>query len=117
MDRTLLWNAHLNHILNKVSALLGPLCNIVRCIPCKMRYVIYNTLVTPHLLYLVEVGGSVAKTELSNVQRAQNKCIKLIFNYPRLRQLKKYENIGIMTIRQLYVYNIYIREILNKTYT
>lgn len=118
LDKSLSWNAHLDKIKTKLSSLLGSLRNIVRCIPHRLRHTIYNALVKPHLLYLVEIWGSAAKTKLANLQVTQNKLIKMIFNYPFLTATSKiYEETKIMNIRQLYIYQtcIFIHKVLNKT--
>lgn len=118
MDSQLTWNTQIDYIRNKLSSLLGSLRNIVRCIPRKLRYTIYNTLVKPHLMYLIEIWGSAAKTKLANLQIIQNKIIKMLFNYPYLTATSKiYEDTKIMNIRQLYTYNvcIFVRKALSKT--
>lgn len=118
MNSSLTWNAHIDHIKNKLSALSGSLHNIVRCIPPKLRYTMYNSLVKPHLLNLIEVWGSAAKTKLSELQVTQNKLIKILFGYPyRTSTNRIYQDTKIMNIRQLYIYNtcIFIRKIIKKS--
>ena len=117
IDSTLSWNAQIEYIKNKLSTLLGTLRNIVRCIPRILRYTIYNSLVKPHLLYLIELWGSATKTKLSELQRSQNKLIKMLFNYPFLTSTSKiYNDTKLMNIKQLYIYNtcIFINKVLNK---
>lgn len=102
----------------KLSSLVGALHSIVRCIPQRLRYTIYNSLVKPHLLYLIEIWGSAPKTKLSQLQITQNKLIKMLFNYPYLTATTKiYKDTKLMNIKQLYTYNIciFIKKVLNKT--
>ncbi|CAF4833004.1 unnamed protein product [Pieris macdunnoughi] len=68
MDSGLTWNTQIEHIRSKLCSLMGSLRHIARCIPRQVRYTIYNSLVKPHLLYLIEVWGSAAKTKLINIQ-------------------------------------------------
>lgn len=118
MDSQLTWKSQIEHIKNKLSSLLGSLRHMVRCIPRRLRYTIYNALVKPHLLYLIEVWGSAAKTKLAEIQVAQNKIIKMLFHYPYLTPTKKiYTETKLMNIKQLYIYNIciFIRKTINKS--
>lgn len=118
MDSKLTWNAHIDKIKSKLSSLIGSLRNITRCIPHKLRHTIYNTLVKPHLLYLIEIWGSAAKTKLAELQIAQNKIIKLLFNYPYLTSTTQiYNETKIMNLKQLYTYCtcLLVRKICHKT--
>lgn len=115
MDSHLTWTTQIEHIRNKLATLIGPLRRITRCIPRHVRYTIYNTLVKPHLLYLVEIWGSAVKTKLAGLQITQNKIIKTIFNYHYLTSTNKiFTETKLMTIKQLYIYNtcILIKKIL-----
>lgn len=117
LDNSLNWKLHIDKIKNKITSLTGSLRNIVRCLPDKVRYLIYNSLVKPHIDYLIEVWGSAAKTNLSTVQTAQNKLIKVLFNYNVLTPTTKlYKNTNIMNINQTYTYRtcILIRKIINR---
>lgn len=118
LDCYLNWKIQIEHIRSKLSSLLGSLRNIVRCLPHRVRQTIYNSLVKPHLLYLVEIWGSAPKTNLKDLQIAQNKIIKMLFNYKYLTpSIKVYKKTQIMNIKQLYTYCscILIRKILTKT--
>lgn len=78
---------------------------------------IYNSLVKPHLLYLIEIWGVASKSNIAQLQIAQNKIIKLLFHYPYLTPSDKvYKETKLMNIKQLYNYTtcILIRKILDK---
>lgn len=78
---------------------------------------IYNSLVKPHLQYLIEVWGSTADTNLKELQRTQNKIIKLLFHYDYLTPTTKvYSETKLMSVKQLYTYStcLLIRKILHK---
>lgn len=118
MDCHLNWNTQIDHIRAKLSSLLGSLRNIVRCLPHRVRQTIYNSLVKPHLLYLIEIWGSAPKTNLKYLQIAQNKLVKMLFNYDYLTStVKVYKETKLMNIKQLYTFCscILIRKILNKS--
>ena len=106
LDSNLTWNPYLQHIKNKLSSLVGSLHKIVRCIPKKVRLLIYNALVKPHLLYLIEVWGNASKTSVKSIQILQNKLIKILHNYDILTPSKTiYKETKLLNIKQLFTYN------------
>lgn len=118
MDSRLTWNVQIEHIRTKLSSLIGSLRHIVGCIPRQIRYTIYNSLVKPHLLYLIEIWGSAVKTKVSELQIMQNKIIKTLFHYHFLTSSSKiYKETNLMNIKQLYIYNtcILVRKILKSS--
>lgn len=117
MDSQLTWHSQIDHIKNKLSTLIGSLYNITHCIPKNMRYTIYNSLVKSHLLCLIEMWGSVGKTKLQELQRIQNRIIKVLFRYPYLTPTRTiFKETKLMNIKQLYIYNtcVLIRKIMDK---
>lgn len=117
LDSKLTWLPHIQKIKSKLQSLTGTLRGIVRCLPRQIRYLIYFSLVKPHIDYLVEIWGSAAKTHINLLQIAQNKLLKTLFNYDYLTPTQSlYEETKLMNITQTYIYNtcILIRKILNK---
>lgn len=117
LDCDLTWKPHIEKVKNKLASLTGLLRSISRCLPQKVRYLIYNALVKPHIDYLVEIWGSAAKTNLNQIQRAQNKLIKALFNYNYLTPTEElYKKTKLLNITQIYIYNtcLLIRKILTK---
>lgn len=117
IDNNLNWNNQIDYIKDKLSSLTGSLYNISNCIPKNIRFTIYNSLVKSHLLYLIEIWGNAGKTKLQELQRVQNKIIKILFRYPYLTPTYKiFEETKLMNIKQLYMYTtcILIRKILDK---
>lgn len=117
MDTYLTWNVHINHLISKLLSLHASLRINVRCIPRKLRFTIYNSLIKSHLSYLIEIWGSTAKTRLDKLQVLQNKIIKMLFNFKFRTSTKKiYRETKLMSIKQLYNYStcIFIRKTINK---
>lgn len=117
LDTQLTWKAHIDKIRAKLTSLMGVLRGSVRCFPKSVRYTIYNTMVKPHLDYLIEVWGSAAKVHLGTLQRSQNKIIKLLFHYDYLTPTTRiYKETHLMTILQNYKYNtcMLVHKIINK---
>lgn len=116
LDTNLTWKPHIEKVISKLRSLSSRLRNFSRCIPHHVRYTIYNALIKPNINYLIEVWGSTFKTTLQNLQTAQNKCIKVLFNYGYFTPTSKvYKNTKLMNIKQLYTFNIcvLIHKILN----
>lgn len=117
IDEKLTWKPHIERVRNKLSSLTGSLRGAARCLPLNTRYVIYNALVKPHIDYLIEIWGSAANTNLRPIQRAQNKIVKVLFQYKHLTpSYKLYKETKLLSIHQTYVYLtcILIRKILTK---
>lgn len=117
LDNKLTWKEHIKYVKSKLISLTGVLRSVVRCLPRKVCYIIYNSLVKPHIDYLIQIWGSAAKTNLISLQRAQNKLIKILFRYNFLTATEKiYKETKLMNITNTYKYNtcILIRKILSK---
>lgn len=117
LDNRLTWKPHLEKLQSKLSSIMGTLRGTSRCFPKSVRYIIYNSMVKPHLDYLIEVWGSAAKTHLKSLQITQNKIIKQLFHYNYLTPTDKvYKETKLMTILQTYTYNtcMLVHKILNK---
>lgn len=118
LDSHLTWKPHINKIKTKLTALTGLLKNITKCFPRQTRYILYNSLVKPHLDYLIEIWGTAAPTNLAPLRTSQNKLIKVLFNYDFLAPTDQiYKNTKLMNIEQSYQYFtcILVRKILNQS--
>lgn len=118
VDDKLTWKPHIEQIRIKLTSVLGALRKISNCIPHKVRPIIYNSLVKPHLEYLIEIWGSAAATNLNPLQRAQNKIIKVLFHYPYNTPTNElYKKTKLFNLRQLYIYYtcILIKKITTKS--
>lgn len=117
LDNHLTWKPQIEKIKSKLLSLTGALCGNVRCFPKQVRYFIYNSLVKPHIDYLIEVWGTASKSSLKEIQIKQNKLLKILFGYNfRTSTDKIYKETRLMDIKQSYEYStcILIRKILNK---
>lgn len=117
LDNKMTWKPHIQKIKAKLTSLMGAIRSIVRCLPRVVRYIIYNSLIKPHIDYLIEIWGSASKTNLEPLQIAQNKLIKILFKYDFLTSTQKiYKETGLMNINQTYIYYncLLVRKILNK---
>lgn len=118
LDDKLTWQIHINYVKTKLNSLLGALRKASNCIPKKVRNILYNSLIKSNLEYLIEIWGSAALSNLSPLQRLQNKIIKTLFHYPYLTPTTLlYKKTNLLNIKQLYTYNtcVLIKNILSKS--
>lgn len=107
LDDKLTWGPHISHVRSKLTSLCGALRRVGNCIPPKIKYAIYNSLIKPHLEYLIEVWGSAAKTNIRDLQITQNKLVKQLFNYDFLTPTKLlYSKTKLFNLSQLYNYAV-----------
>lgn len=117
LDEKLTWRPHIENIKSKIIPLTGALRRISSYLPKQIKYHLYNSLVKPHLDYLVPVWGSSADSNIKQLQISQNKLIKALFQFGFWTSSSIiYNETKIMNIRQLYKYNtcILIKKILQK---
>lgn len=121
MDSKLTWQYHIDHLKNKISPLIGALRKISLCIPNKIRPIIYNSLVKPHIEYLIEIWGTAAKSNIKSLQTLQNKIIKVLYKYDYMTpSVELYKKTKFLNINQLYTLKtcMLIRKIItNKTHS
>lgn len=105
LDHYLDFKQHIHKIKTKLTSLSGAVRAASNCLPRKIKYIIYNSLIKPHIDYLIEIWGTAAKSNLEPLQRAQNKFIKTLFNYDyNTPTIKIYTDTKIMNINQTYKY-------------
>lgn len=115
LDKNLNWKPHIDKVKSKLTSLSGALRSFAKNIPTQVRYTIYNSLIKPHIDYLIEVWGTAVKTNLEALQIAQNKLIKVLFQYHYLTPTKTlYSETKLLNINQTYVYYncLLVRKIL-----
>ena len=78
MDEKLNWQAHIEHIKNKVIPLTGALNRCKYFLSDKARYNIYNTYFLPDIKYPIPIWCNV--TNFNKVKVLQNRILKTLFN-------------------------------------
>ena len=116
LDNKLCWTPHIESIKSKLMSLLGSMRGYINNFPRNIRLTIYNSLVKSHLNYLIEIWGCASKSTLKDLQIAQNKIIKTLFNYNYLTPTSQlYRETKLMSVGQLYAFNtcLLIRKIID----
>ena len=74
IDSHLNWKPHVEKISKKISKTLAILNRLKHYIPIDTLQILYNSLISPHLLYGILLWGH----KLGNIAKAQKKAIRLI---------------------------------------
>lgn len=83
-DSTLKWSTHIGKLKREISSFCGIFWRISKFFPLKHLVSMYQAFVQSKLQYLVSIWGSATKTLLKPLQAAQNRCLKVVYNRPRL---------------------------------
>ena len=79
IDDKLSWDAHLQHLENKLKSCLVQIKRIKTCIPESEYLNIYRSLFLSHLTYCISSWGGVLKNKLNKLFSIQKRCIRLLF--------------------------------------
>jgi len=107
IDSKLTWEAHLNHIGNKMTSGLYILHSLKHLLPSYTLTMIYHSLIHCHLIYGCMLWGNTYKKYLNRVIIAQKKALRIIchkkYNSPTspLFQLRK-----ILKVNEIYKYQV-----------
>ena len=74
INKQLKWNDHIDHIVLKISHIIGVLTRLKNHIPLNILITLYNSLLLPHINYSLIVWGH----QPSNLTNLQKKCIRII---------------------------------------
>ena len=83
IDSRLTFTHHVNSVSKKMSRMVGLMYRIRKCVNNKTMFLIYYSLIYPHLLYGVPIWGNANDTHLAPLKRLQKKAIRLILNKER----------------------------------
>ena len=58
LDKCLTWNNHVHEVSNKISKACGTLFKLKQFLPSNVLFIIYNSLILPHLSYCITSWGT-----------------------------------------------------------
>ena len=61
-----------------VTPKLGLLQRLSKCLPKPLLTIVYNTIIQPHFDYCITLWGNCSKTNLSLIQRLQNRAARIV---------------------------------------
>lgn len=84
LDPILSWREHIESTTRKVSSLCGLMYRVRKFVPRNALLSYYYGCIHSHLQYLIIVWGHASKSNLHKIQVLQNRCLKIVYNLPRL---------------------------------
>ena len=101
IDQDLSWKTHVSNVRKKAFAAIGCIRRASRYLPVKIRKMLYNSLVLPHLDYCSTVWHSCNQTLSQSVEHSQNYAMRVILNQPpRMRSASLRDQLHWTTLRQ-----------------
>lgn len=92
IDSKLNFNEHIKHVCNKALQamfLLYPIFNKYSHLSLKNKMLLYKVCIRPILTYAAPVWSNISKSNLQSMQVIQNRCLRIIGQYPRWTLISK----------------------------
>ena len=80
VDEKLNWKSHINHVIGKVSRMVGILAKTSHFLTPAAMLTVYYSLIYPHLLYGIIFWGAASAQDIVKLFKLQKKCIRLLSN-------------------------------------
>jgi hypothetical protein len=107
ITKTLGWTEHVATTCNRVFACIHSLKRFALFLPLNIKVMLVKTLVLPHFNYCDYVLTDMTVELCDRLQRAQNYCIRFIFNLRRHDHVSQFfQALNIMRLQQLRSYHI-----------
>jgi len=116
IDDKLRFSDHCDYMLKKIGKKISFLNRIGNYISAYTRCTIYKTIIAPHFEYCATLLIDMGETQLSRLQKAQNRAMRVILHCDRCAKIEDMlKALQFMTIRQRLYYNMctFIFKILN----
>ena len=106
LDEYLSFDAHINHICNKVSKSLYIINRVKNFLPAKTLVTLYFALIHSHLSYCSSIYGCATKTSLTKLQLKQKKAIRIISKSTyHAHTAPLFKNLKILPLENLITYS------------
>ena len=106
VDNKLCWDAHIEHISQKISKSVSILKMLKHTFPTSALKTLYHSLIYPYLNYCNLIWGGTANMHLESLILLQKKCIRII------SKVGYYDHTGplfkdhkMLTVSEIYDYN------------
>ena len=78
LDGSLNWTSHVDHVVKKISQAIGCIRRVKCYLTKEIMIDLFYSLVLPHIDFSCTVWGSCAQTNISRIQRLQNKYARMV---------------------------------------
>lgn len=95
LDTKLNFTQHINSICKKVNAaisILYPLMNKKSQVSSHNKFIMYKVCIRPIIMYAAPIWSNTNSSNYNNLQRLQNKCLRLILKADRYTKIKDLHN-------------------------
>ena len=107
INKTLNWSDQVRETCNRVFAGVHSLKRFTRCLPQEVKAMLVKTLVFPHFNYCDAVYNDMTVELSERLQRAQNYCVRFIFNLRRDDHVTPYfSQLSVLKLNRLREYHI-----------
>ncbi len=107
IDEHLTWNEQVGALCRSLSYKVSQLARLKKSTPNDIIIRIYNSVIQPCFDYAVTIWGNSTKSNISKIQRIQNRAARIItgnFDYVNHRGIDIVHNLGWMDIEQRIMY-------------
>ena len=80
IDENLNWNQHIHNITTAISKGIGILLKLKEFLPSDTLFLLYNTLILPHITYCNIVWATCCKTRINSILLLQKKALRICTN-------------------------------------
>ena len=109
MDELLSFEHHTKHIRGKLARGVGILYKGRKSLDKSSLIQLYNSFLCPYLNYCLTVWGNTFQTNIAPLEKIQRRAIRVISGLKRQDSVSKtFIDLKILTLKQLYAYNIQI---------
>ena len=83
-DDSMSWKSHIEYITQKISSAIGVMYRLKNYVNSKILRDVYYAIAFSHLNYGITSWGSAPPTNLDELQRKQNHCIRIVYDLDRM---------------------------------
>ena len=83
IDCSLSWKSHIEHIMVKISRLVGIIAKLKHFVPRNTLLCIYQSLILPYISYGLTAWGLASKSYLAKIIVLQKRALRFIFSVER----------------------------------
>ena len=100
LDQDLTWDAHVNHISNKISKNIGIIRRLKHTVPKNIIKILYISLINPHLNYGTLLWGY----NLDRLEKLQKHAIRtLTHSYPLAHTSNLFKELKILKVEDIFI--------------
>jgi hypothetical protein len=116
IDENLSFKNHASYVTNKIAKKINLLGRIGRDLSVWSKLTIYNTIISPHLKYCATILYLLNSTEISVLQKKQNRALRHILGCNKYTNIKLMLTVtNMLSVKQTIIFNtmLFIYKIIN----